>query len=958
MKLEIKSVENKKSFKSTETSFIETSENVSEVLKRGIEAANSGNRHEARTLLMRATEADPKSEAAWLWLASISDYPEELFVFLQNVLAINPKNQRAIDWTKQTKTLLAKNFVQRGIASSQENKKDAARQCFLQAILHDSQNEMAWLWLASIVDSAEEKTSHLQKVLSINPDNESALSSLKMVNNQRASAMMRDANNAFIGGNRSRAKKLLSQLIKFDETYDDAWVLKAHLADSFDEKVAHFEHVLELNPNNEAAKSGLASVKSVMQSFTAFSNADAEVVADEVSGDDEVNNLNESVDEKIVNVEDLTTTENSEPVALSEEVTDEQTDVVEDLFTTESSETVAQLEELNDEPIDVVESVRVTDSFEVETPVEELSDDVFDVENETVELTTEDKKEEDLPDTLFDNESDIEPNVEANTANLELPEQLTQEEPNSDAVAESDESIAEEMVAKVDEDENFEVAHEPNELEVEISPEMELAQREDIEELEESALLEEPKVAEFVEEIVAGTQPDLDVETFESDEVVTFEKEDLVSDTQFSDANLLETQTSATEEQEMTSLELSSTETDKTEESVSETHELASDVELDSVLDSKILDLNVDHRSSVVQEEILDIIPVERENTQVGVYSFSKFRSEEAVVSQPEEISRQDLQTEIVEETQLAEEFAPVHDDFHGEPEQVSFETPISENQQVSKPEQIIEHHSVNRIDNYSCPFCKHSNEISSSICGGCGSALGFSDLDSILNNQNVVSDLVYLSIQSMELDKLDGIFSGNDFMMLGLAYLNVKDMDNARENLKVSLQINPINVSFAHILDEIENRTKKLEDKQGADSVDELDEIDENRRTIMVVDDSPTVRKLISSKLERHGHTVVSAVDGMDALAKINEIVPDLILLDITMPRLDGYQVCKLIKNNDATKGIPIVMISGKDGFFDKVRGKMAGSSGFISKPFGPEILMKTLETFTNVSPNHSVSR
>jgi hypothetical protein len=93
MKLEIKPVENQKSFKPTETAFNEVSGNASEVLKRGIEAANSGNRHEARTLLMRVTETDPKNETAWLWLASISDYPEELFVFLQNVLAGRSKQK-------------------------------------------------------------------------------------------------------------------------------------------------------------------------------------------------------------------------------------------------------------------------------------------------------------------------------------------------------------------------------------------------------------------------------------------------------------------------------------------------------------------------------------------------------------------------------------------------------------------------------------------------------------------------------------------------------------------------------------------------------------------------------------------------------------------------------------------------------------------------------------------------
>jgi twitching motility two-component system response regulator PilG len=117
----------------------------------------------------------------------------------------------------------------------------------------------------------------------------------------------------------------------------------------------------------------------------------------------------------------------------------------------------------------------------------------------------------------------------------------------------------------------------------------------------------------------------------------------------------------------------------------------------------------------------------------------------------------------------------------------------------------------------------------------------------------------------------------------------------------------------------------------------------------ILVVDDSPTVRKLISGKLEKCGHEAICAVDGMDALAKINEVIPDLVLLDITMPRMDGYQVCKLIRSNDATKDVPVVMISGKDGFFDKVRGRMAGTSNYITKPFGPETLMKAVNEYVS---------
>ncbi|NNE99360.1 MAG: response regulator [Pyrinomonadaceae bacterium] len=114
-----------------------------------------------------------------------------------------------------------------------------------------------------------------------------------------------------------------------------------------------------------------------------------------------------------------------------------------------------------------------------------------------------------------------------------------------------------------------------------------------------------------------------------------------------------------------------------------------------------------------------------------------------------------------------------------------------------------------------------------------------------------------------------------------------------------------------------------------------------------MVVDDSATIRKLIAGKLEKSGHEAICAVDGLDAIAVLEEFTPDLVLLDIAMPRMDGYQVCKFIRGNEETKDIPVIMISGKDGFFDKVMGKMAGTSHYIAKPFGPEALMKTVNEF-----------
>jgi|GEM_PF-1001837 len=118
-------------------------------------------------------------------------------------------------------------------------------------------------------------------------------------------------------------------------------------------------------------------------------------------------------------------------------------------------------------------------------------------------------------------------------------------------------------------------------------------------------------------------------------------------------------------------------------------------------------------------------------------------------------------------------------------------------------------------------------------------------------------------------------------------------------------------------------------------------------KATILVVDDSPTIRKLVSMTLESRGYCVVVACDGVDGLAKMQEGLPDLILSDISMPRLDGYQFCKVVKTNKETKHIPVIMLSGNDGLFDKVRGKMAGSSNYITKPFEPNHLVKEIEKF-----------
>ena len=115
----------------------------------------------------------------------------------------------------------------------------------------------------------------------------------------------------------------------------------------------------------------------------------------------------------------------------------------------------------------------------------------------------------------------------------------------------------------------------------------------------------------------------------------------------------------------------------------------------------------------------------------------------------------------------------------------------------------------------------------------------------------------------------------------------------------------------------------------------------------VLVVDDSNTIRRSAEIFLKQGGHEVLLADDGFDALAKINDYQPDLIFCDILMPRLDGYQTCAIIKRNARFAGIPVVMLSSKDGVFDKARGRMVGSQDYLTKPFTKEQLLQAVQQF-----------
>jgi len=120
----------------------------------------------------------------------------------------------------------------------------------------------------------------------------------------------------------------------------------------------------------------------------------------------------------------------------------------------------------------------------------------------------------------------------------------------------------------------------------------------------------------------------------------------------------------------------------------------------------------------------------------------------------------------------------------------------------------------------------------------------------------------------------------------------------------------------------------------------------DLNGLKILVIDDSKTIRRTAETLLAKEGCEVFTAIDGFDALAKIADHHPDVIFVDIMMPRLDGYQTCSLIKNNQIFKDTPVIMLSSKDGLFDRARGRLVGSEQYLTKPFTKDELLGAIQS------------
>lgn len=251
------------------------------------------------------------------------------------------------------------------------------------------------------------------------------------------------------------------------------------------------------------------------------------------------------------------------------------------------------------------------------------------------------------------------------------------------------------------------------------------------------------------------------------------------------------------------------------------------------------------------------------------------------------------------------------------------------------------------------CPICGGESVVEVDKCPSCRSILSLKDVDRFFDNSDADSHLLKSALERLEALTGDQV-TYEVHLAIAVAYLNLKRIYEGVTRLRVARQLRPSEEELGAAIDALVARqeanaralTQVLKPMRGSGP----------RRKILVVDDSPTVLKIVGVTLERYGHEVLVAGNALQALAKLDDGAPDLIFLDISMPHMDGYQLCRLVRSNPLLSQIPVVMLSGKDGFFDKVRGRLAGATDYITKPFEPAALVNAVEKHCHSAEQRSV--
>ena len=220
------------------------------------------------------------------------------------------------------------------------------------------------------------------------------------------------------------------------------------------------------------------------------------------------------------------------------------------------------------------------------------------------------------------------------------------------------------------------------------------------------------------------------------------------------------------------------------------------------------------------------------------------------------------------------------------------------------------------------CMLCQSDLDLRRQQCTRCGAMTSLRSMQDVFSNRATDLNLIRAGVERWKREH-ERRPTPESSLALALGYLNLHEFTKAIEYLKTAHKLSPERKDLFEALDKLERCP-----------------------VVLVVDDSATIRHLVAHTLHTAGYAVRMADDGVKALAMLqDEGVPDMVFMDINMPRMDGYQVTKVIKADETTKKVPVVMLSGKDGFFDKVKGRLAGSAEYITKPFEGDALIRSVE-------------
>ncbi len=220
------------------------------------------------------------------------------------------------------------------------------------------------------------------------------------------------------------------------------------------------------------------------------------------------------------------------------------------------------------------------------------------------------------------------------------------------------------------------------------------------------------------------------------------------------------------------------------------------------------------------------------------------------------------------------------------------------------------------------CVLCQSDLDLRRQQCTRCGAMASLRSMQDVFSNRATDLPVIRAGVERWKQEH-EKKATPESSLALALGYLNLHDFTKAIEYLRAAHSLSPERKDLFEALDKLERCP-----------------------VVLVVDDSATIRHLVAHTLHTAGYAVRMAEDGVKALAMLQEEgVPDMVFMDINMPRMDGYQVTKVIKSDETTKRLPVVMLSGKDGFFDKVKGRLAGSAEYITKPFEGDSLIRSVE-------------